>query len=70
MRTTETCRNWFLKNRDLTKTIFMKLLFLFILLCGITSTSNDTAKQKKVVASNQKAAKNFDMVPSGLIFQF
>jgi len=52
------------------KTIIMKLLLLIVLLCGINSTSHQTAKTKKSYVSHQKATTNFDMVPSGLLFQF
>lgn len=51
------------------KTLIMKLLLLIVLLCGINSTSHHTAKTKKAM-SHQKATTNFDMVPSGLLFQF
>ena len=52
------------------KTIIMKLLLLIILLCGITSSPSYTAKTKKPYVSHQKVTTNFDMVPSGLLFQF
>jgi len=48
----------------------MKLLLLIILLCGINLTPHQTAKEKKPYMSHQKATTNFDMVPSGLLFQF
>jgi len=47
----------------------MKLFFLFVLLCGLTSTSGNAGKPKKIASANQNA-KSFDLVPSGLIFQF
>jgi hypothetical protein len=52
------------------KTRVMKLLLLIILLCGITSTPYHTAKAKKTCEATKKTAANFDMVPSGLLFQF
>jgi hypothetical protein len=52
------------------KTIIMKLLLLIILLCGINSAPHQTAKAKKDGVPHQKATTNFDMVPSGLLFQF
>ncbi|HTM92802.1 MAG TPA: hypothetical protein VL095_10300, partial [Flavisolibacter sp.] len=51
------------------KTKIMKLVLLLILLCGITPTSNHTAKTKKSHIAHQTSS-NFDMVPSGLLFQF
>jgi hypothetical protein len=53
------------------KTIIMKLLFLIILLCGITSTPSYTAKATNACDSRPKTTTaNIDMLPSGLIFQF
>jgi hypothetical protein len=62
----------------------MKLIFLIILLCGITTTPNRTvnlAKAKKACTSNvntttakattvKPTSVAIDMVPSGLLFQF
>lgn len=52
------------------KTTVMKLLLLIILLCGINSTPHYTVKAKKTCVAQKKTAANFDMVPSGLLFQF
>jgi len=52
------------------KTIIMKLLLLIILICGINLTPHQPARSKKAYVSHQKTTANFDMVPSGLLFQF
>jgi hypothetical protein len=48
----------------------MKLLFLIILLCGITSTPNYAVKAKKSVCHSEPTTANVDMIPAGLLFQF
>jgi hypothetical protein len=56
----------------------MKLIFLIILLCGITSTPVHTAHtakaNKSCVGTRATTAKakvaTIDMLPSGLLFQF
>ncbi|HWI90144.1 MAG TPA: hypothetical protein VNT20_02670 [Flavisolibacter sp.] len=57
----------------------MKLIFLIILLCGITPTPTKTASKvhaKKVCTCHPKATtakavtSNMDIVPAGILFQF
>lgn len=56
----------------------MKLIFLIILLCGITSTpvhtAHTTKANKSCVCAKTTTAKaavaTVDMLPSGLLFQF
>ena len=54
------------------KTTIMKLFLLIIILCGISTTPSHTAKNKtaRICLEQKKAAASFDMVPSGLLFQF
>jgi hypothetical protein len=54
------------------KTKIMKLLLLIIILCGISTTPSHTAKNKtaKICLEQKKTPASFDMVPSGLLFQF
>jgi hypothetical protein len=56
----------------------MKLIFLIILLCGITSTPVHTAHNAKAKKSSvdtrttttKASVATIDMLPSGLLFQF
>lgn len=49
----------------------MKLVLLIILLCGLDPTTNYTVKSMKVDVDHHKTSTaNFEMFPSGLLFQF
>lgn len=49
----------------------MKLILLIVLLCGLNPGTLYSVQNKKTPPEHQKTTSaNFDMLPSGLLFQF
>ncbi|MBO9683823.1 MAG: hypothetical protein J7502_14330 [Flavisolibacter sp.] len=49
----------------------MKLILLIVLLCGLNPTTHYSVRNKKIHVDHPKTTSaNFDMLPSGLLFQF